>query len=307
MSRHSANHAHRGTPALDQPRRVLPNPRLGFAWDVWAMEDGRAAASDSTTAYSYARLPLRPDRAYNTASPSKHCSLKPDFTPGVPRPLPRRYREQCAAHISTPAVITWSCASNSRSPRKLVTVAMWMAGYHQIQSEDMTTRAVLHLTPAYYPSTAYRDPNLANTTSWFQERGPLHALSDVPAQLRQRLTAARQLHVSKNLDDGSAWNTSAAEHSCVCRFRCSQNSWAWATDVRQSASISGQLRPALCPNHHLLSHSSAPVGFIASAGPQSQSWPYRPLPVSPQLLQTARNGDCAIPFAQLNPSFSGNL
>ena len=301
----------------------LPNPRLSFAWDVWG--NGKTAVRGGAGLYHglLDTLDYRFDQTapYNTAESIKSIAVSSlNFTPGVPPPSTAKVSpSNVQPNISTPAVITWSLRIEQQiAPQTSLTVGyVGWHGYHQIQSEDMNEPVPSYTSSgqAYYPSTAYANPNLANTTSWVSGGAGLYNALEV--DVRHSYANGLQLRGnytwSKNLDDGSAWNTSVSGNTPAYVEFPLQPKLDWglaATDVRHSASINGSYDLPFGPNHHFLSHSSAPVGFIASGWTASAILAVQTgFPFSPQLgYNPPGNGDSRNPIRpSWNPSFSGNL
>src|SRR6185437_15335626 len=114
------------------------------------------------------------------------------------------------------AVIDWSLRLEQQvAPQTSLTLGYvgWHA-YHQILSEDMNEPipAYAPTGQVYYPSTALANPQLANTTSWVS--GGVGLYNALEVDLRHSYAHGFQLRGnytwSKNLDDGSAWNTSVS-------------------------------------------------------------------------------------------------
>ncbi|HTX75333.1 MAG TPA: hypothetical protein VMD29_03930, partial [Terracidiphilus sp.] len=118
---------------------------------------------------------------------------------------------------------------------------------------------------------------------------------------------------AKNLDDGSAWNTSVSGNTPAFVEFPLQPKLDWgpgATDLRHSASINASYDLPFGPGHALLANASVPVrtvaaGWTVSTIVSAQSG----FPFTPQLgYNPTGNGDTRNPVRpNWNASFSGPL
>jgi hypothetical protein len=167
----------------------------------------------------------------------------------------------------------------------------------------------------YYPSTTDVNPNLANSTSWVSQGTGLY--NALEADLRRTYANGLQLRAnytwSKNLDDGSAWNTSVSGNTPAFVSFPLNPKLDWgpaATDVRQAASINGSYELPFGPNRHFLNSASGPVAFLAGGWTTSAIFAIQNgFPFSPQLgYNPPGNGDSRNPIRpNVNPAFTGNL
>jgi hypothetical protein len=173
----------------------------------------------------------------------------------------------------------------------------------------------------YYPftspatSAALANPSLANSTSWVSQGAALYNALEVDVrrsfgngvQFRGNYTWA------KNLDDGSAWNTSVSGNTPAFVASPLDPKGDWgpaATDVRQAASLNGSYELPFGPQKRFLNHASAPVNLVAGGWTASAIVALQTgFPFSPQLGYNAPgNGDTRNPVRpSWNPSFAGSL
>jgi hypothetical protein len=167
----------------------------------------------------------------------------------------------------------------------------------------------------YYKTTKFANPNLANSTSWVSQGiSNYHALEvDVRHQYDHGLQLRGVYTWSRNLDDGSAWNTSVSANTpAYVSFPGNPrvDYGLAATNISQAAAISGTWELPLGQGHALLSNVSSvgqqfAAGWSLSGIASIQSG----FPFSPQLgYNPTGNGDTRNPVRpQLNPDFRGSL
>jgi hypothetical protein len=313
-----------GGSALSNNRaKFLPNPRVGFAWDVWG--NGKTAVRGGFGVYHglLDTLDYRLDQTapYNTAESIKSIAVSNlSFTPGVAPPAGTKVSpSNVQPDIATPVALTWSLRIEQElAAHTTITVGyVGSHSYHQIQSEDMN-EPIPQYAPnddVYYPSTADANPALANSTSWVSGGTALYNALEV--DVRRTFANGFQLRgnytYSKNLDDGSAWNTSVSGNTpAFVEFPLNPRlDWGpAATDVRQAASINGSWDLPFGSKQRFLRNSSAPVNFVASGWTASGILTVQTgFPFTPQLgYNPPGNGDSRNPVRpSWNPGFSGNL
>ncbi len=304
--------------------KFLPNPRVGFAWDVWG--NGKTAVRGAFGIYHNLldTIDYRVDQTapYNTAETLKNVAVSTlSFTPGTPPPSTAKVSpSNVQPDISTPTVLSWSFRIEQEiSPRTALTVGyLGSHGYHQILSEDMNEPAPLYTAdgqPYYTSGAANVNPALANTTSWVSQGVSLYNALEV--DLRRSFANGVQFRgnytYSKNLDDGSTWNTSVSANTPAFVSFPLNPKVDWgpsATDVRHTASISASWDLPFGPKRRYLNQGPALLesvvsGWTASAIVATQTG----FPFSPQLgYNPTGNGDTRNPVRpNWNPSFSGNL
>ena len=313
-----------GSSALATNRaKFLPAPRVGFAWDVWG--NGKTAVRGGFGLYHglLDTLDYRLDQTapFNTAESIKSIALSNlSITPGTPPPSTAKVSpSNVQPDIATPAVLTWSLRIEQQiAPRTTLTAGyIGSHSYHQILSEDMNEPAPQYTSTGavYYPSTALANTSLANSTSWVSGGDALYNALEV--DVRRTFANGFQLRgnytYSKNLDDGSAWNTSVSGNTpAFVEFPLNPRlDWGpSATDVRQTASVNGSWELPFGAQKRFLSHSSAPLNFVESGWTASGILTVQTgFPFSPQLgYNPPGTGDTRNPIRpSWNPSFSGDL
>jgi len=296
----------------DNRALFLPEPRLGVAWDLFGNGKTSLRASAGLHHSLLDALDYRLDQAapFNTVLAYSNTTVS-NPTSGTASISPSTVQTD----IRTPALIAFTLKLEQQiAPSTTLTVGYnGSHSYHQILSGDLNEPAytVLPNGTIYYPNTTKANPALANSTSWYSTgSGNYNALV---VDLRHDLAHGLRLRVnytySKNLDDGSAWNTSVSANTPAFTEVPSLPALDYgpaATDVRNVAAINGSYdlpfgdgKPYFAKGGRLVSGWSLSTIATLQTG----------FPFSPQLgYNPTGSGDSRNPVRpSLNPNFNGKL
>jgi hypothetical protein len=229
----------------------LPEPRLGFAWNVFG--NGRTSLTGGAGFHHTLldALDYRLDQAapYNTVYSYKSSTVA-NPTSVTPQVSP----STVDTGISTPALLSYTLRIEQRiAPATSLTIGYnGSHSYHQILNGDLNEPAyTLANGRVFYPASGTPtnpaapikgNPAVANTTSWWA--GASGNYNALVVDLRHDLSHGLQLRAnytwSKNLDDGSAWNTSVSSNTPAFISVPSLPHLDYgpaATDIRNAAAI----------------------------------------------------------------------
>ena len=314
-----------GSSALANNRaKFLPEPRVGFAWDVWG--NGKTAIRGGFGIYRglLDTLDYRLDQTapFNSALTIKNVAVSNlNIDPSAPPPSGALVSpSNVQPDIKTPTVLEWSLRVEQQvAPHTSLTLGyVGSHSYHQILSEDMNepVPSIAADGSVFYTSGAQNaNPDLANSTSWVSNGVGLYhgLLVDVRRSFANGFQLRGNYTFSKNLDDGSAWNTSVSGNTPAFVEFPLRPKLDWgpaATDLRHAASINGSYELPFGPGKRFFAKATGPVrtaaaGWSASAIVTAQSG----FAFSPQLgYNPTGNGDTRNPVRpNWNPDFKGKL
>jgi hypothetical protein len=285
----------------------LPEPRVGLAWNVLGNGHTSVRASAGLHHSLLDALDYRLDQAapFNTVYSYSGTTVS-NPTSGTSLVSP----STVDSGIATPALLAYSLKIEQQlAPATSITVGYdGSHSYHQILNGDLNEPAytVLANGTIYYPNTTKANPAVANTTSWWAGgSGNYNAfVIDFRHDLARGVQFRANYTWSKNLDDGSAWNTSVSSNTPAFVEVPSLPHLDYgpaATDIRQIASFNGTYDLPRLP--HLASRISEGWS-VATIANLTTGFPF-----SPQLgYNPTGSGDSRNPVRpNLNPSFSGSL
>ena len=293
-----------GNALTDNKALFLPEPRLGLAWNVFgnsktSVRTGVGFHHSVLDALDY-RLdqaaPYNTVYSYSSTTVANPISSTPQVSPST-----------VASNMATPALLSYTLKIEQQlAPATSISVGyIGSHSYHQIMNGDLNEPAFT-IQPngtVFYPTTTKANPAVANTTSWWSgASGNYNALVvDFRHDLAHGLQFRANYTWSKNLDDGSAWNTSVSSNTPafveVPQLPHLDYGPA-ATDIRDSAAFNATYDIPTGPLHNRVV-SGWSVSTIANL--------FTGFPFSPQLgYNPTGSGDSRNPVRpNVNTAFNG--
>jgi Carboxypeptidase regulatory-like domain len=315
-----------GSSALtDNRAKFLPQPRIGLAWDASGKGTTSIRASFGVQQSLLDNLDYRLDQAapYNATLAYTGTTVS-DPIKGKSTISPSSVQTD----IATPTTLSWTLKFEQQvaSQTSLTLAYIGSHSYHQILSLDANEPAFVGCPAAacpasiapgtiYYPTTVKSNPDVANTTSWVSGgNASYNALEvDVRRSYANGLQFRGNYTWSKNLDNGSAGNTSVSANTPAFVSVPLRPELDWgpaATDVRHLASLNASWDLPFGPKRRYGAHlgaigSTAISGWTLSAISNLQSG----FPFTPQLAYNPTgSGDTRNPVRpDVNPNFHGSL
>ena len=317
-----------GNSALSDNRaKFLPEPRVGIAWDVFG--NGKTSLRSAVGLHHSLldNLDYRLDQAapYNTTLSYANVPIASPVSgaPGLISP------SNVQTDIATPAVISYAFSIEQQLDRATTITIGYVGshGYQQILSEDQNEPASIICTAAsacpagtstgtiYYPTIVKANPLVANTTSWIS--GGYSNYNALEVDLRRNFVHGFQFRANytyaKNLDNGSAWNTSVSANTPAFVSYPANPSLDYgpaATDVRHLAVFNATYELPIGHGQTLLSSASPLLSRAVSGWSLSTIATLQTgFPFSPQLgYNPTGSGDTRNPVRpNVNPNFTGSL
>jgi Carboxypeptidase regulatory-like domain len=317
-----------GSALSDNRAKFLPEPRVGFAYDPFGKGKTVLKGSFGLHRALLDTLDYRLDQTapYNTTLSYSNTTVSK--LPGLTTASGKVSPSNVQTDIQTPTVLAWTLKVEQEiASRTTLTVGyVGSHGYHQILSEDENTPAAVVCTATscpgslaagtvYYPTTTLANPKLANSTSWVSQG--ISNYNGLEVDARRQFARGLQLRgvytYSRNLDDGSAWNTSVSANTPAFVSFPGNPKLDYglaATNISHAAAINGTWELPVGHGHAALGNAP-PIaqdllgGWNLSGIAMLQSG----FPFSAQLgYNPTGNGDSRNPARpQLNPDFHGSL
>ena len=317
----------RASGLTDNRARILPAPRVGLAWNVAGRDQTSVRAAFGLHHSLLDNLDYRFDQAapYNTTLSYSGVPIGNPTGGAAGLISPSNVQSD----IATPTVLAYDLRLEQQLGflGSLTLAYVGSKSYHQILSEDqnepafvvcaasVTCPANVSAGTIFYPSSTKANPQVANTTSWVSSgSGNYNALEvDYQRRLRSGLRLRANYTWSKNLDNGSAWNTSVSANTPAFVSVPSLLSLDYgrsATDVRNAGVLNGTYELPLGAGQPFLSSAPAPLNRLVGGWELSTIVTLQSgFPFTPQLGYNPTNsGDTRNPVRpNVNPTFRGSL
>ncbi len=316
-----------GSGLTDNRAKFLPEPRVGLAWSPFGANKTAVTAGFGLHHSLLDNLDYRFDQSapFNTTLSYSNVPISrpTSGTTGLISP------SNVQPDIATPAVLAYTLKVEQKiaASTSLTVGYVGSHGYHQILSVDQNEpnsvicRASV-ACPAgvaagriYYPTTVKANPGVANTTSWVS--GGSSNYNALEVDLRRLLANGLQLRANytfaKNLDDGSAWNTSVSANTPAYVSYPANPALDYsraATDVRHNAALNATYDLPFGRGRRFLGSAGKGIDravsgwTLASIANLQTGFPF-----SPQLgYNPTGSGDTRNPVRpDIKPNFRGSL
>ena len=310
----------------DNRALFLPEPRLGFAWNVFGSGKTSITGGAGFHHTLLDALDYRLDQAapYNTVfSYSGTATTVSTPTGGTALVSP----STVDTSISTPALLSYNLRIEQQiAPATSLTIGYnGSHSYHQIMNGDLNEPAYTFVNgQVFYPASGTAtapaapikaNPAVANTTSWWA--GGSGNYNALVVDLRRDFNHGFQLRANytwaKNLDDGSAWNTSVSSNTPAFVAVPSLPHLDYgpaATDIRNAGAINATYDLPFGSGKAFLSNTGTFTRHAVSGWSLASIVNiFTGFPFSPQLgYNPTGSGDSRNPVRpNLNTAFTGSL
>jgi len=300
----------------DNRAKFLPEPRFGFAWNVWGTGTTSVTGGIGLHHSLLDNLDYRLDQSapFNTTFSYANTTIAAPTTGGSAGLISP---STIQTDIETPGVLSYTLKVEQQLYRGTSITIGYIGShaYHQILSADLNEPAFTVVNGRiFYPSTTKANPAVANTTSWTSQGiANYNALTvDLRRQYANGLQLRANYTYSKNLDNGSAWNTSVSANTPAFISVPSKPGLDYgpaATDVRHIFTANGTYDLPFGQKKHFLGNASNAVNYAVGGWSLSTIVNLQTgFPFSPQLgYNPTGSGDTRNPVRpDVNPAFTGS-
>jgi hypothetical protein len=300
----------------DNKAKLLPEPRIGIAWNVFG--NGKLSVNGGFGLHHSLldNLDYRFDQAapYNTTYAYKNTTVANPTSGAAGLISPSTVQTDMA----TPTVLAYNLRVQQQLEKSTSITLAYVGShaYNQILSADLNEPAATVTNGRiYYPTVNKLNPAAANTTSWISQGiANYNALEvDLQHSYSHGLQVRANYTWSKNLDNGSAWNTSVSANTPAFVSYPADRSLDYgrgASDIRHLFALNGSYELPFGAKKLWLANAGAVTdrivgGWTLSSIVNAQTG----FPFSPQLgYNPTGSGDTRNPVRpDINPNFHGAL